>query len=345
MPTRWQISTEFWPIKMRAAVVSGLAAMVWPNRHRRVNFTNPLNGRRWLSLLASDPRHGIRFHANLSLDRRELGFSFRSNALGLRGPAAPDAPQVLLGTSFAMGLSVDNGENWYEQILESGQWFNAAMPVGPLNQIRLLEDVYTGSGDALLYLYHPNLWKTAQGYLAADREGRDIFSIMRWKADHASTWKLIPRWLAKEGAKATSGLSHYARIDGEPWFFNAAYCHLELDQNKALFDTVAGHLDQLFTRFKKVVVLRVPIKEELAADCGFSPRLTLLAQGYDRFWDAFRVRLAPHVEAHALPRSAFGFSDFLPYDTHWSARGNATFCRLAAPLLRGAGLTGIIERD
>lgn len=168
---------------------------------------------------------------------------------------------------------------------------------------------------------------------------------MRWKADHASTLKLIPRWLAKEGAKATSGLSHYARIDGEPWFFNAAYCHLELDQNKALFDTVAGHLDQLFTRFKKVVVLRVPIKEELAADCGFSPRLTLLAQGYDRFWDAFRVRLAPHVEAHALPCSAFGFSDFLPYDTHWSARGNATFCRLAAPLLRGAGLTGIIERD
>jgi hypothetical protein len=326
---------------MNAAVISGMAAMVWPDRQRRVNFANPLNGRRWLKLLAPDPRHGIRFKPGLSLDRRELGFSFRSNALGLRGPCATDGPQVLLGTSFAMGLSVDNGDNWYERLLAPDLWFNGAMPVGPRNQIRLLDDVYTGSGSALLYLYHPNVWKTAQGYLAADREGRDIFSVLRWKTDLASAWQLLARWMVKEGAKVASGYSHYARIDGEPWYFNAGYSHLEFDASTVLFETVMGDIETLFARFDKVVVLRVPIKEELAADRGFSPRLKALAAGYDQFWDAFRARLAPHVTAHVAPREEFGFADFLPYDTHWSARGNRKFARLAAPLLRGAGLEGI----
>lgn len=343
MPTLWQILPKSWPIEMRAAVISGLAAMIWPDRQRRVNFSHPLNGRRWLSLLTPDPRHGIRFRPNLSLDRQELGFSFSSNELGLRGPASPEAAQVLLGTSFAMGLSVNEGDNWYERILEPGLWFNAAMPVGPLNQIHLLEDLYTGDGSALLYLYHPNLWKTAQSYLTAHREGRDIFRVMRWRSDRISTLKMIPRWLVKEGAKASSGLSHYAHIDGQSWYFNASYCNLDIEKSKILFDTVSRHLDQLFARFRKVIVLRIPIKEEIAADRGFSHRLTALGHGYDRFWDAFRARLAPHVEAFALQRDAFEFSDFLPYDTHWSARGNATFCRLAAPLLRGAGLDGITE--
>lgn len=336
---------EFWPIDMRATVISGLAAMVWPDRQRRVNFSNPLNGRRWLNLLASDPRHGIRFDPDLALDCRELGFSFRSNARGLRGPSNASAPNVLLGTSFAMGLSVDNGDNWYERLLAPEHWFNGAMPVGPLNQIRLLEDFYTGSAKTLLYLYHPNVWKTAQGYLVADRTGRDIFSVMRWKKDLKSTSRLIPRWLAKEVAKAASGLSHYARINGEPWHFNAAYCELDYAANAALFDEVAGHFERLFARFEKVVVLRVPIKEELAADCGFSPRLKALAKGYDRFWQGFRARLAPHVEAHALPRDAFVFADFLPYDTHWSAQGNATFCRLIQPLLHAGGLADTLVHD
>lgn len=317
--------------------------MLWPARGRRVNFTNPLNGRRWLELLAPDSRHGIRFRPGLDLDRQALGFSFRSNRLGLRGPMTTDAQQVLLGTSFAMGLSVDNGDNWYERLLAPDQWFNAAMPVGPRNQIRLLDDLYTGSGETLLYLYHPNLWKTAQGYLAADRQGRDIFSVMRWKSDKASTLKLFPRWLAKEVTKAASGLAHYRRIDGEPWYFNAGYCHLELSAQSALFKQVMGDLDALFARFSRVVVIRVPIKEELAADRGFSPRLQALAAGYDAFWEAFVGRVAGHVTTAELPRGAFDFADFLPYDTHWSARGNHTFCRLARPILEAAGVNGLID--
>ena len=244
-----------------------------------------------------------------------------------------------------MGLSVDNGDNWYEHLLAPGQWFNAAMPVGPLNQTRLLEDLYTGSGRTLVYLYHPNLWKTAQGYLVADREGRDIFSVLRWKTDRASTWRLFFRWVMKEAAKAGSGISHYARIDSAPWYFNAGYAHLDFDRNTALFEEVMGHAERLFARFDKVVVLRVPIKEELAADRDFSPRLRTLAAGYDRFWDAFRQRVAAHVTTHALPRDRFAFADFLPYDTHWSARGNQTFCSLAAPVLRAAGVDGLAGDD
>lgn len=319
--------------------------MFWPQRHRLVNFTNPLNGRRWLQLLVSDPRHGIRFRPDLELDRSELGFSFRTNTLGLRGPRATGAPNVLLGTSFAMGLSVDNGDNWYERLLEPGQWFNAAMPVGPRNHVRLLDDMYTGSGQTLLYLYHPNLWKTAQGYLKADREGRDIFSVLRWKTDRASTWRLYGRWAIKEMAKTGSGFSHYARIDGAPWYFNSGYARLDFAANSALFEEVMSQISGLFARFDKVLVIRVPIKEELAADLGFSPRLGALSAGYGRFWEAFCGRVAPHVLTHALPRAEFSFADFLPYDTHWSVQGNQTFCRLAAPVLQAAGVAGLASHD
>lgn len=326
---------------MRPAVISGLAAMVWPNRQRRVNFSHPLNGRHWLKLLLPDRRHGIRFHPNLELDRKELGFSFNSNALGLRGPASSNASQVILGTSFAMGLSVNNGENWYDELLEPEKWFNAAMPVGPLNQIRLLEDVYSGCGSALLYIYHPNIWKTAQAYLTVDRLGRDIFNVMRWKTDHISTYKLIPRWLSKEVTKASTGHSQYMQVDGEPWHFNANYCNLDFEKNHELFEEVSRHFEILFSRFDKVLILRVPIKEELAAERTRSQRLMLLSESYDKFWEAFISRLGTQIETHNLPRSAFDFPDFLPYDTHWSKRGNATFARLASPILRSARLSGI----
>lgn len=327
---------------MGTADVRGLVAMFWPAK-RRVNFTNPVNGRLWLRLLQADPRHGLRFRPEIAVGKRVLGFSFRSNRFGLRGPASPEAPNVLLGTSFAMGLSVDEGENWYDRLLDPARWFNAAMPVGPHNQSALLEDLYRGSGDTLLYLYHPNLWKTAQGYLAASAQGRSIFDVMRWKTDSASIALLFPKWVSKEMAKAARGLSHYRRVEGQLMHFNAGYCRIDPVADRVLIERVQADLAALFARFRQVIVLRVPIKEELGAMAGFSPRLRALAENYDTMWSLFRDAAPGHVQAVALPPSAFEFGDFLPYDTHWSAAGNRRFAALARPVLRAAGVVGIIS--
>ena len=330
---------------MRLSAIPGLALMFLPTQRWRINFTNPVNGRLWLRLLAGHPRHGLKFRPGLAVSKQELGFSFASNALGLRGPDNQRAGNVLLGTSFAMGLSVDNGDNWYEHLLDAGQWFNGAMPVGPHNQIDLLDDLHEGPADTLLYLYHPNLWKTAEGYLKATAEGRDIFAVMRWRCDWLGVLRLLPRWVAKECAKVAAGLTHYQRLGGRMFYFNAAYCQIDPDKGAPLFEAVQGDLDRLFARFSRVIVVRVPIKEEMAADAALSPQLVSLSAGYDRWWDKFRARVAPHVQTVALPRSAFGWGDFLPYDTHWSAEGNRRFARLLRPILREAGVSGVLDGD
>jgi hypothetical protein len=121
------------------------------------NFSNPLYGRKWLRLLHDDPISGIRIQPNLELPPRVLGFSFRSNSLGLRGPDDVHAPNVVFGTSFGMGFAVDNGLNWYEKCLDN-QWLNLSLPVG-IRQIEALFDaVYQGPAQTALVLYHPNLW-------------------------------------------------------------------------------------------------------------------------------------------------------------------------------------------
>ncbi len=326
---------------MRFDDAVGLALMIWPFRRRRVNFTNPVNGRLWLNLLQSHPRYGLHFKRDLRMSRHELGFSFSSNRYGLRGPENTLAPNVLLGTSFAMGLSVNDGDNWYEQALDPAQWFNAAMPVGPGNQVKLLDDLYQGSGNTLLYLYHPNIWKTAQGYLTAEERGSSIFEVMRWKADFKSILSLFPKWITKEVAKTWIGLSQYRRTNGRLYYFNAAYCRIDYQTNQDLFRKVSDDFAALFAKFRRVVIVRVPIKEELAADQALSPQLVALAQTYDCFWNAFAATLAPHVRTYALARSAFNFDDFLPYDTHWSVQGNLKFAKLLRPILVETGTSGV----
>ena len=110
-------------------------------KYNSINFSNPLNGRKWLSLLDSHDKYGLLFKKNIYHEKQWLGFSFQSNKHGLRGPDNQNAPNVILGTSFGMGLSVNNGKNWYDYIKVNERWFNVSMPVSPSNHKKLLEDI------------------------------------------------------------------------------------------------------------------------------------------------------------------------------------------------------------
>ena len=50
---------------------------------------------------------------------------------------------LILGTSFAMGMSVDNGENWYENI-NITEPFNLAIPSGIISQKVYYNKLYKG---------------------------------------------------------------------------------------------------------------------------------------------------------------------------------------------------------
>ena len=79
-----------------------------------LNLAFPLWTRKWLALLETDADVGIRIKKDLKLGREVLGFSFSSNRFGLRGPCDPTSSTAVFGTSYAMGFSVDDGDNWYD---------------------------------------------------------------------------------------------------------------------------------------------------------------------------------------------------------------------------------------
>lgn len=314
-------------------------------RRQAVNFANPLNGRLWLNLLEPHDRYGLLFKKNLRYAKDILGFSFSSNDVGLRGPSNTKAPGVILGTSFAMGLSVDNGDNWYDLLLEPSQWLNAGMPVGPHNHANLLQAIYEGEANTLVYIYHPNLWKTAQGYAAAEQLGQSIFEVLKWKTDLASTLKLYPRWAAKECAKTMRGLAVHKQWNGKTFFFNANYCLMDPSAHSNLMAAEMAALNAIFAKFQKAIVVRVPIKEELAAALGMSSRLEALAQSYDTFWDYFVRALDRKVQVHRLPPADFTVDDFHPYDTHWTKAGNIKFARALGRILDAAGVGEVIRNS
>jgi hypothetical protein len=321
--------------------IAGMSKLFLPARHRRVCFINPINGRRWLSLLEPHQRYGLLFKRNLHYPEDALGFSFSSNEHGLRGPANPTAPGVILGTSFAMGLSVDDGDNWYELLLEEDQWFNAGMPVGPRNHANLLDDVYRGSYETLLYVYHPNIWKTAQGYVKAEESGQDIFQTLSWKTALWRTVALYPKWLAKELYKTNQGWSVHRKWNGSDFYFNARYSYMELGKHLPLAESQMAILNDVFRRFERVIAVRAPIKEDLAGRQGMSDRLRTLAAHNDEWWTFFASNAVSGVRTVEPPADAFDASDFHPYDTHWTATGNEKFARLVRPVLLEAGVGGV----
>lgn len=318
-----------------------MSKLFLPARQRRVCFINPINGRLWLRLLEPHQRYGLLFQRNLDYPKGALGFTFSSNEHGLRGPANPAAPGVILGTSFGMGLSVDSGWNWYELLLDQDQWFNASMPVGPQNHANLLDDLYRGGYDTLLYLYHPNVWKTAQGYAKAQESGQDIFQTLSWKTALWPTVALYPKWVAKELYKTSQGWSVHQKWDGKDFYFNARYSYMELSKHRPFAETQMAILNGVFERFEKVVAVRFPIKEDVAGGLGFSDRLRKLADHNDEWWSFFASNAAPGVRTVELAADAFDASDFHPYDTHWTTVGNEKFARLVRPVLLEAGVSGL----
>ena len=318
-----------------------LSKLFLPARRKRVCFSNPINGRLWLKLLEPHQRYGLLFKRNLDYPSSVLGFSFKSNEFGLRGPANPTAPGVILGTSFGMGLSVDNGRNWYDLLLDQNRWFNGSMPVGPQNQANLLDDLYQGSYDTLLYLYHPNIWKTAQGYMRAEESGRDIFQTLSWKTDLLPTMSLYPKWLVKELYKTNQGWSVHRKWNGRDFYFNARYSYMNLSKNLPFAEKQMGILNSIFKRFKFVLAVRVPIKEDLAGRQGVSEKLRRLAAHNDEWWNFFSSNTTPSVRAVELSAEAFDSSDFHAYDTHWTVKGNEKFVRLVRPMLMEAAVSGV----
>jgi hypothetical protein len=293
---------------------------------KKIDFTNPILGRRWLSLLKPCIRYGFSFEKNVSLAKRYLGFRFKSNMHGLRGPENIHADTVIAGTSYAMGMSVNNGYDWYDLSSRFTDSLNVAIPTSIVEQTNRLKDIYSGNYNHLIYIYHPNIWLIAKQFNQSRLDKKDIKSSMRWKTGYKSLPLLYVKWTFKTLIKIKQNILFLIKFGELKYRIDSRYCLLKLKRDESFYIDEINAFQSLFALFDRVTVVRVPIKEQIYFDKTKDVRLNNLMQSYDDNWCHFKQTIAHDFDVLDLYEERnFKLEHYLPFDTHWNEKGNVVF--------------------
>lgn len=301
-------------------------------RSEAISFANPLSARAWLSLLNADKYLGLSLKKNIKeTNRNKLGFTFSSNEIGYHGKYNPNADNVILGTSYAMGFGVDEGCNWYELSEDFlNNYFNLGMPVSPQNHLNALNQFYEGDYKKLIYIYHPNIWITALGFYLADELDMDIFKYKKWRSDYISLIRLVPRWGLKAVRNRVKRFDLTEVVQTVRYKVSSQYSYYNISNCESYTYKILEHFKELFNRFDSVKIYRVPIKEQILFLSTSNEKLRHININYDALWEIYVDTITsanPNVQIYDLTTQRYGFdmSDYLPNDTHWSPSGNQKF--------------------
>jgi len=295
---------------------------------RRLDLTCPLQGRRWLKLFRDDAVSGIRMRENLDVPKSRLGFSCRTNQHGLRGPACETANSVIFGTSFALGLAVDNGENWYELSLKPDAWFNLGLPVGIREMSELLKTLHKGLRHSAIVVYHPNFWVHCRYFHRWRMSGRSAFESMGWKTGLVECILLEVRRFVRRQKALKAGSALRIHNGGRDYFIDCTYSRFDLRNQGRLFDESLRILTEVVTSFARCLVIRVPIKQDVVARDTANPVLQETVSGYDEAWRRVASALQGQPSVTTLMAEGFSLEDFHEIDGHWNASGNRRFAEL-----------------
>lgn len=291
----------------------------------KINLQNPLQARRWLNLLQADSRCGFRLRPNLDVKADKLGFSLRSNQLGLRGPCDMRAGKIVFGTSYAMGIAVNNGENWHEQCLCGDGWLNLGLAVGIREWSELLAMHHDGPKELAVLLYHPNIWTHCLMYESWRASKLDVFKALRWKTDWTGcAWILLRKNLLGRLLNRKRWLK-VSLESGPACEVDTSYSRVPDEKMPGVFDRNITKLISLLAPFQRVAVVRLRTKQELVPSAFVTPALGGLLSQYDLLWEKTLTCLSSvrTIEVH-VPK-IFSMRHFHTHDTHWNADGNRVF--------------------
>lgn len=292
---------------------------------REINLSLPLQGRRWLKCLREDPVTGIRLQPGLDLPASAIGFSFRANALGLHGPDNTNAGKVIFGTSFAQGMAVNEGENWFQLGLDQKNWLNLGLPVGIAEWAALLRLHHRGPAELALLVWHPNIWQHCHMYERVKASGRGTFAELHWETAWGRCLWLTLRRSRRKRAALASGDCLLVRQQGKDYDIDLNYTFLDLSKHQALVDRNILRLKELLQPFRRVIVVRVPVKQDLIPADRVSEKGLRLQRYYHTVWDQTKSGLAALKQVEIHQPDIFRLEHYHPFDTHWNAAGNRVF--------------------
>ena len=132
----------------------------------------------WLKVLAEDSSGNVTFQQNLSLGRKELGFSLKTNENGYRGESFNGQKYMAVGTSFGASVGVDEEDAWFNN--STGNVSNLSFPCSNLQHLTHIKKL-DGNLDTLIYIYHPNVLITSLSFFNHRKVGGSYFKYMGWK--------------------------------------------------------------------------------------------------------------------------------------------------------------------
>jgi len=276
-------------------------------------------------LLEEDARCGYRLKPNLDLPAGDLGFSLKSNSIGLRGPCDPEAGNVIFGTSYAMGIAVNNGENWHELCLPEKDWLNLGLAVGIREWGELLAMHHRGPKKRAILLYHPNIWVHCLMYERWRDSGRSVFEALHWQTNWLSCAVLRLRKDLSRQKALRAGNWLRIPVDGSCYQVDTHYALVPEAEMPAVFQRNISELEALMAGFENVSVIRLPTRQELVPQALRTASLDRLLAQYDVLWEMTVATLTarPSVKAYNLPNMQL--YHYHPSDSHWNQAGNKFF--------------------
>ena len=289
-----------------------------------VYLNKPPFSKRWLSTMYASKELGLTLRPSQRYPADYLGFSFNSNRHGLRGPSDSKGGNVICGTSFAMGVGVNIGENWYELLDLGENYFNIGFPVSTVNHINRLDALYRGAAENLYFIYHPNIWFTSHIFREATEYDLLIDEYMRWNKLGAGTLQRI-KFSYSAYIKRFMGIESVVTYQNKNYLVSGRYCLSVSATCNANVQNETSNLRSLFSRFNKVTVIRVPIKEEV-----LFRHNVYRYEANQKVLDGLWCKLCEDVSFdNCIDLSrCFSADDYHCYDNHWNSKGNQTFKRL-----------------
>jgi hypothetical protein len=289
----------------------------------KVDLTNPYYGRRYLKCFKSEKDLGIIFKKkSYYYPKNLLNFSILTNKLGLKGSSNVNSNKVVCGTSFTIGIGVDEDECWYNKVGDQ-DFFNAGFPTGVINHKMRLKKFYTGNYETLIFIYHPNTLYLDYKYTLAYKEGGNIFEVLNWKTSLISLPRLYIKWKARERIKESKGIIKYVNDEfGNKKKLDFSYCNHNFDEK--IIDQYTMNLESLINSFKTVILFRIPIKELLYLKDHDMNSKTL--ESYNKNWSITEQIFRSHENCTIYDLiNEFTLSDYNEKDTHWNEKGNLKF--------------------
>lgn len=298
------------------------------SKYRNLDLTKPLQVRKWLRFFENDEVTAIRLKKNLSVeDCKQCGFSINSNNIGFRGPANSYGGNLVVGTSFAMGICVDNGFNWWDNLENSifKNTLNIGFPYGMTQALGAFKEYYKGSCENLFIIWHPNFleqevkFKNIKNYKNSIQE-------LRWKTGWLDCLLLTLKLHLKKTNLIKSNRLIPLKNNGKIFYLDNLYCYIDRKKRFSELNASISCINEIAKKFKNIFMIRVQTKQDVIHGYKESKHFNFIQGYYNDLWKTYcSEMLSVNKKIDTVEYVDANISDFHVYDNHWNESGNKKF--------------------